>query len=32
VSGGLPLDAFLAGIKTDLNEAGKIQVDPTTHE
>jgi hypothetical protein len=32
VSGGLPLDAFLAGIKTDLNEAGKIRVDPTTHE
>jgi len=32
VSGDLPLRAFLDGIKTDLNEAGKVQVDPTTNE
>ncbi|HEY7726844.1 MAG TPA: hypothetical protein VID50_00155 [Candidatus Eisenbacteria bacterium] len=30
VSPELPLGAFLDGIKTDLNEAGKVQVDPTT--
>ena len=30
VSGALPLGAFLDRIKTDLNEAGKVQVDPTT--
>jgi hypothetical protein len=32
VSGDLPLGAFLDGIKTDLDEAGKVQVDPTTNE
>ena len=33
VSGELPLGAFLDGIRTDLDEAGKMQVDPTTtHE
>lgn len=26
----MPLQAFLDGIRTDLNEAGKVQVDPTT--
>jgi hypothetical protein len=26
----VPLQAFLDGIRTDLNEAGKVQVDPTT--
>jgi hypothetical protein len=30
VSPELPLGAFLDGIKTDLNESGKVQVDPTT--
>ena len=30
VSGDLPLNAFLDGIKTGLDEAGKVQVDPTT--
>jgi hypothetical protein len=25
----MPLQAFLDGIRTDLNEAGKVQVDPT---
>jgi len=30
VSGELPLGAFLDRIKTDLNESGKVQVDPTT--
>jgi hypothetical protein len=30
VSGDLPLGAFLDRIKTDLNESGKVQVDPTT--
>jgi hypothetical protein len=30
VSSDLPLRAFLDRIKTDLNEAGKVQVDPTT--
>jgi len=28
--GRMPLQAFLDGIRTDLNEAGKVQVDPTT--
>ncbi len=33
VSGDLPLRAFLDGIRSDLDEAGKVQVDPTTtHE
>jgi hypothetical protein len=26
----MPLNAFLDGIKTSLDEAGKVQVDPTT--
>ncbi len=30
VSSQLPLNAFLDGIKTDLDLAGKVQVDPTT--
>lgn len=30
VSGSVPLSAFLDRIKTDLNESGKVQVDPTT--
>jgi hypothetical protein len=30
VSPELPLGAFLDRIKTDLNESGKVQVDPTT--
>lgn len=30
VSTDVPLQAFLDGIRTDLNEAGKVQVDPTT--
>ncbi len=30
VSSNLPLNAFLDGIKTSLDEAGKVRVDPTT--
>jgi hypothetical protein len=29
VSPDMPLQSFLDGIRTDLNEAGKVQVDPT---